>query len=263
MASAGDVMLVAGAAALGLMLGVWALSLVLRDASIVDSFWGLGFVLIAWATFLAGDGWEPRGLLVAGLVTVWGLRLSVHIGRRNLGRPEDYRYAAMRRRHGERFWLVSLGTVFVLQAAVMWVVSLPVQMAQVASQPDHLTALDVLGVAAFACGLAFEAAGDLQLERFKADPDNAGRVMDRGLWRYTRHPNYFGDALVWWGLFLITLSHTEFWWTVAGPVTMTFFLTRVSGVPLLERRMARTRPGYAEYMQRTSGFIPLPPRRSP
>jgi steroid 5-alpha reductase family enzyme len=260
MASAGDVMLLAGATALGMMIAVWILSLALSDASIVDSFWGLGFVLIAWVSYLAGDGWEPRGLLVAGLVTVWGLRLSVHIGRRNLGKPEDYRYAAMRRKHGSRFWLVSLGTVFVLQAAIMWVVSLPVQMAQVAAGPDHLTALDVLGMLAFAAGLAFEAIGDLQLERFKADEANSGKVMDRGLWRYTRHPNYFGDALVWWGLFLITLSHTEYWWTIVGPATMTFFLTRISGVPLLERRMAKTRPGYAEYMERTSGFIPLPPK---
>jgi steroid 5-alpha reductase family enzyme len=260
MASAGDVMLLAGATALGLMLGVWLLSLVLKDASIVDSFWGLGFVLIAWVSYVAGDGWRPRGLLVAALVTVWGLRLSIHIGRRNLGGPEDYRYAAMRRKHGRRFWLVSLGTVFVLQAAIMWVVSLPVQMAQVAAAPDHLTFLDVLGTLAFAAGLAFEAIGDLQLERFKAVRSNSGKVMDRGLWRYTRHPNYFGDALIWWGLFLITLSHTEYWWTVVGPVTMTFFLTRVSGVPLLERRMRRTRPGYGEYMQRTSGFIPWPPR---
>jgi steroid 5-alpha reductase family enzyme len=262
MTSAGDVMLLAGAAALGMMIVVWILSLALRDASIVDGFWGLGFVLIAWVSYVAGDGWEPRGLLVAGLVTVWGVRLSLHIGRRNLGKPEDYRYAAMRRKHGSRFWLVSLGTVFVLQAAIMWVVSLPVQMAQVAAAPDHLTALDVLGTLAFVAGLAFEAIGDLQLERFKADDSNSGKVMDRGLWRYTRHPNYFGDALVWWGLFVITLSHTEYWWTIVGPAAMTFFLTRVSGVPLLERRMAKTRPGYAQYMQRTSAFIPLPPRRT-
>jgi steroid 5-alpha reductase family enzyme len=261
MASAGGVMLAAGAVALGLMIGVWVLSLLLKDASIVDSFWGLGFVLIAWVTYAVGDGWQTRGLLVAALVTVWGLRLSVHIGRRNFGQPEDYRYAAMRRRHGERFWLVSLGTVFVLQAVIMWMVSLPVQMAQVSSQPDHVTALDVIGVLAFACGLAFEAAGDLQLERFKADPASKGQVMDRGLWRYTRHPNYFGDALVWWGLFSITLSHKQYWWTVIGPIAMTFFLTRVSGVPLLEKRMARTRPGYADYMKRTSRFLPLPPRK--
>jgi steroid 5-alpha reductase family enzyme len=262
MASTGEVMLVAGAVALGLMVTVWLLSVAMRNASIVDSFWGLGFVLIAWATFAVGDGWRPRGLLVAACVSVWGLRLSIHIGRRNLGQPEDYRYAAMRRRHGDRFWLVSLGTVFVLQAAIMWVVSLPVQLAQVPSSPDHVTVLDVLGLAVFVCGLAFEALGDLQLERFKADSANAGTVMDHGLWRYTRHPNYFGDALVWWGLFLIAASHTESWWTVIGPLTMTLFLTRISGVPLLERRMARTRPGYADYMKRTSGFIPRPPRSS-
>jgi steroid 5-alpha reductase family enzyme len=261
MASADEIVLIAGATALALMLGVWLLSLALRDASVVDVFWGIGFVLIAWVTYAAGDGWQPRGLLVAGLVTVWGLRLALHLARRNLGKPEDPRYAAMRRRHGERFWLVSLGTVFLLQGAAMWVVSLPVQMAQVADSPDHLTALDVLGMLGFACGLAFEAVGDRQLERFKADESSAGQVMDRGLWRYTRHPNYFGDALVWWGLFLIALSHTGYWWTVVGPLTMTLLLTRISGVPLLERRMARTRPGYAEYMRRTSGFIPLPPRR--
>jgi steroid 5-alpha reductase family enzyme len=259
---AGDVMLVAGAVALGLMIGVWALSLVLRDASIVDVFWGIGFVLIAWACFSAGDGWEPRRVLVASLVSVWGLRLAIHLAWRNVGKPEDFRYAAMRRRHGDRFWIVSLGSVFLMQAAAMWAVSLPVQMAQVAETPDHFTILDVLGTLVFAGGLAFEAIGDAQLERFKAEASNSGKVMDRGLWRYTRHPNYFGDALVWWGLFLVTLSNTEYWWTIAGPVGMTFFLTRVSGVPLLERRMAQTRPGYAEYMKRTSAFIPMRPKAS-
>jgi steroid 5-alpha reductase family enzyme len=164
----------------------------------------------------------------------------------------------MRARHGERFALVSLVSVFVLQGALIWIVSLPIQAA--APQGDRLGALDALGAAVWAVGLFFEAVGDLQLRRFRADPANAGRVMDRGLWRYTRHPNYFGDFLVWWGIYLIALSTVGAWWTIAGPLVMSVLLIRVSGKRLLEHHM-RDRPGYAEYVARTSGFLPRPPRK--
>jgi steroid 5-alpha reductase family enzyme len=257
-----SVLALSAAVSVALMLCVWALSLALRDASVVDSFWGPGFALIAWAAFAIADGWEPRKLLVSGLVTLWGARLAFHITRRNRGAPEDYRYAAMRRRHGRQFWLVSLGTVFGLQALLMWVVSLPVQAAQIPAQPDHAVVADLLGTIAFLAGLTFEVVGDRQLARFRADPANQGEVMGTGLWRYTRHPNYFGDALLWWGLFVIALSDPGNWWAVVSPLVMSLLLTRISGVPLLERRMARRKPAYREYMERTSAFVPLPPRRS-
>jgi steroid 5-alpha reductase family enzyme len=253
-------MAVSAAVLLALMLATWALSLALRDVSIVDVAWGLGFVAVAWIAFATGDGDSGRRALMAGLTTVWGLRLAAHIGRRKLrDRREDPRYAAMRDRHGERFWLVSLVLVFLLQGALIWAVSLPLQAAS--AQPDPLGVLDAVGVACWAVGVFFESVGDAQLARYKADPANRGQVMDRGLWRYTRHPNYFGDFMVWWGLYLIALSTGAVWWTVVSPLVMSVLLLRVSGKEHLERGMAQ-RPGYADYMRRTSGFVPLPPRGS-
>ncbi len=251
---------VATAAAVGtLMLCIWLLSIALRDASIVDIVWGLGFAMVAAVGFVVGDGSSDRRTLIAVLTIVWGVRLAVHLFLRNHGSGEDYRYRAMRRRWGPRFGLISLVTVFALQGVLMWVVSLPVQAAQVARTPDGLTVLDVIGVVLWAVGFTFEVVGDVQLQRFKADARNEGVVMDRGLWRYTRHPNYFGDATLWWGLGFIALASGA-WWSLAGPLVMTVLLLRVSGVPLLERRMARTRPAYADYTARTSAFIPLPPK---
>jgi steroid 5-alpha reductase family enzyme len=244
----------------GCMFAMWLLSLVLRDASIVDIFWGLGFVVIAGLSFWwTQDGEAPRRGLLVTLVSLWGLRLAAYLFWRNAGRGEDPRYAAMRRHWGARFWWVSLFTVFALQGVLMWLVSLPVQLGQLAPG-GALNALDALGVALFAVGLCFEAVGDWQLARFKADPAHAGQVMDRGLWRYTRHPNYFGDFCVWWGLFVIALATPYGPWTLVGPVVMSVLLMRVSGVPLLERSMHKRRPGYVEYVKRTSAFFPRPPR---
>jgi steroid 5-alpha reductase family enzyme len=252
------VMLPSAAAVLGLLLAAWVLSLALRDVSIVDVAWGLGFVAVAWVAFAVGDGCTGRRVLLAVLTTLWGLRLAGYIGRRKLRSPgEDPRYGAWRERWGDRFPLVSLFTVFGLQAVLVWVVSLPLQGA--AASGDPLGPLDWLGVAVWAVGLACEATGDAQLARFKADPANRGKIMDRGLWRYTRHPNYFGDVTVWWGIYLIALSAGA-WWTIAGPLVVTLLLTRVSGKDHLERSMSE-RPGYADYVSRTSGFVPLPPRR--
>jgi len=251
----GNALLVAGC-----MLALWLLSLALRNASIVDVFWGLGFVAIAWVTFLrTDDGDAPRRVLLTVLVSLWGLRLAAYLFWRNAGKGEDPRYAAMRRHWGPRFGWVSLFTVFALQGVLMWIVSLPVQLGQLAPG-GALSALDAAGVALFGVGLGFEAVGDWQLARFKADPANAGQVMDRGLWRYTRHPNYFGEFCVWWGLFAIALSTPYGVWTAVGPALMSLLLLRVSGVPLLERSMHKRRPGYVEYVERTSAFFPRPPR---
>jgi steroid 5-alpha reductase family enzyme len=253
-----DTILWASAAGIGaLMLATWGLSLHLSDVSIVDVAWGLGFILVAWIALAVGDGNGSRSALVAILVSLWGLRLAGYLAFRKLREPgEDFRYAGMRERAGARFPLVSLGQVFVLQGAALWVVSLPVQAS--AASEEGLGALEWLGVAVWAVGLFFEAVGDWQLARFKADPANRTRVMDRGLWRYTRHPNYFGDFGVWWGLYLIALGGGD-WWTIVSPILMSVVLLRITGKEPLERSLRRRRPGYEDYVRRTSGFFPLPP----
>jgi len=235
---------------------LWVVSVVRRDASIVDVWWGLGFVLIGGVAFQAGSG-GPRPALALGMVTVWGFRLATYLAWRNWGTGEDPRYQAMRRAWGPRFWWVSYATVFLLQGVLMWIVSLPVQRAMTSDAP--LGALDVAGLGLWVVGIGFEAVGDAQLARFKADPANAGRVMDRGLWRYTRHPNYFGDFLVWWGLWLVVARVPGGGWTIVGPIVMSVLLMRVSGVPLLERSLRKRRPGYDDYCRRTSAFFPWPP----
>ena len=242
-----------------LMALLWLLSLRLKNSSIVDIFWGSGFVVSAWAYFgLAPDGFIGRKLLICALVTVWGLRLSIHILRRNWGKPEDFRYQKWRQEAGQKWWWQSLLRVFVLQGVLMWIISAPLLAAQMSGQPASLTVVDFLGVAFWLVGFFFEAMGDAQLAQFKANPANKGKVLDLGVWRYTRHPNYFGDSAQWWGFFLVAASAGG-WWTVFSPVIMTLFLLRVSGVALLEKTL-ETRPGYKEYIERTSAFIPWFPR---
>jgi steroid 5-alpha reductase family enzyme len=248
-------------AAVSLMTAAWILSLRLRDAGVIDGFWGTGFVALTWIYGFLADGTPERQMLLALLVTVWGARLSVHIIRRNHGRPEDYRYRAMREKHGERFPVISLFTVFLLQAGLLWLLSAPLLQAQWAPAP--LGWLDLAGVVLFAVGLFFESVGDFQLSRFRADPGNRGRVLRKGLWRYTRHPNYFGDAVVWWGFFLIALATPRSAWTIFSPLLMTFFLLKVSGVVLLEKKLVQTRPEYADYIAMTSAFVPWFPRENP
>lgn len=240
---------------------VWLISVRIRNAGIVDVFWGFGFVLVALTAFTLGDGYAPRRWLVLALAALWGMRLAVHLGLRNIGKPEDFRYRHMRQRSKGNFAMESLVRVFAVQALAMWTVSLPLQFAQAAGTPERLTWLDALGAGLWVVGFAFEAIGDAQLRRFKADPSNAGTVMDRGLWRYTRHPNYFGDAVLWWGFFVIALNSPDGWWTIVSPVLMTFVLAKISGVPILEKHLIKTRPGYAEYVRRTSALFPLPPKK--
>jgi steroid 5-alpha reductase family enzyme len=240
------------------MLALWLVSLARRDASIVDIYWGAGFAVIAVTAFAVSEGGHPaRRILIVTLTCLWGLRLATYLFWRNRGAGEDPRYQAMRRYWGERFPWVSLVTVFALQGVLMWFVSLPVQVAQF-SGSNPLGILDALGVALFAIGLTFESVGDFQLARFKADPQNRGKVLDRGLWAWTRHPNYFGDSLVWWGLFTIALATPAGVYTVLSPAVMTFFLVRISGVALLERSIDKRRPDYEAYRQSVSAFIPRP-----
>jgi len=255
-----SIFLTVGGAILGLMLLLWLLSLLLKNASIVDIFWGAGFVIANWIYFaLTPEGYLPRKLLIGALVTIWGLRLSIHILRRNWGKPEDFRYQKWRSENGKRWWWWSFFQVFLLQGALMWVISLPLLAAQYRAFPDRLTVLDFLSVFVWLIGFFFEAVGDYQLAQFKAKLENKGKVMNIGVWRYTRHPNYFGDSAQWWGYYLLAASAGG-WWTIVSPVLMTLFLLRVSGVVLLEKTM-QSRPGYHEYIETTSAFIPWFPRR--
>ena len=226
--------------------------------SVVDTTWGLGFVLVASVVALVGDGVLWRRLLLLALVGVWGLRLAWHMHRRNSGKGEDPRYAEMLGRDRGNPTLVAIRKVYAVQALALWFVSLPLQVSAAAGA--GVAAVTVVGVAVWLLGVTFEAVGDAQLSAFKADPDSSGKVMDRGLWSWTRHPNYFGDASVWWGLWLVAASAWPGVLTLSSPIVMTYFLAFATGARLLERHMAQ-RPGYAAYQQRTSAFFPRPPRR--
>mgnify|MGYP001765512718 FL=1 len=252
--------LVLAAVIFGLMILLWLLSLALKNSSIVDIFWGSGFVIFAWvAFFLTPEGYLPRKLLLTILVTIWGLRLSIYILIRNWGKPEDFRYQAWRKQHRANWWWYSLLQVFLLQGLLLLNIAAPLLAAQYSATPARLGVLDYLAIPLWIIGFIFESVGDLQLKRFKANPANKGKVMDRGLWRYTRHPNYFGDATQWWAYYLIAASAGG-WWTIFSPLLMTMLLLRVSGVKLLEKTLD-TRPGYKEYSERTSEFIPWFPKK--
>ena len=247
---------------LALMTTIWLASVRLRNASIVDIFWGFGFVVAGWVYLAVAQTATVRGWLIVALVTLWGLRLSIHLFRRNAGKGEDYRYREMRERRGPGFWWYSYFSVYLLQGVILWIVAHPLWVATRSATPASLTWLDWLGAIVFLAGLLFEAVGDWQLARFKSDPANRGKLLTEGLWRYTRHPNYFGDAVVWWGLSLIALATPGSTWVLISPVLMTFLLVRVSGVSLLEQRLRETKPGFADYVDRTSSFVPWIPRRS-
>jgi steroid 5-alpha reductase family enzyme len=250
------------ATVLGLMTLLWLVSLVLRNSSIVDPFWGTGFVIANWVYFaLTPDGFAGRKWLVSILVTVWGLRLSLYLLWRNWGKGEDFRYRKWREEAGKKWWWQSYIRVFLLQGILLWIISAPLLGAQYAATPARLTVLDLIAIPVWAVGFFFEATGDIQLARFKANPANKGRVLDRGVWRYTRHPNYFGDATQWWAYYLIAASAAGGFWTVFSPIIMTLLLLRVSGVTLLEKTLTTTKPGYKEYVESTSAFVPWFPRK--
>jgi len=246
---------------LGYMAVIWLVSLFLKNSSIVDIFWGAGFVLSNWVYFaLTPDGFSTRKWLISLIVTVWGLRLSLYILWRNWGKAEDFRYRKWREDAGLKWWWLSFFKVFLLQGVLMWVISAPLLAAQISPTPSYLSVLDYLAAAVWAIGFFFEAVGDWQLARFKANPVNKGKVMSRGVWRYTRHPNYFGDSAQWWGYYLIAAAAGGFW-TIWGPIIMTILLLRVSGASLLERTLKEARPGYKEYIETTNEFIPWFPKK--
>src|SRR5579875_2687795 len=228
--------------------------------NVVDVAWGIGFIAVAAVAAVVGGGDVIRRWLLLALVAIWGLRLSWHMYRKSAGKGEDPRYADLL--GAEPSVGRVLRKVFLLQGFATWFVSLPLQASAVAGPTSRrLLVVTVVGVLLWAVGLVVEAVGDRQLRVFKADPAHRGMVMDRGLWAWTRHPNYFGDACVWWGLWLVALMAGGTWWTAVAPLTMTILLVRVSGKALLERDIESRRPGYAEYVRSTSSFWPRPPRR--
>lgn len=252
-----DVYLVALAAILAVSTAAWAVSVAIRNVAFVDSLWSL-FFLIAAVIFAVHAGLpSARSMLVTVLVAVWALRLSVHITIRNWGKPEDYRYQAIRARNEPGFAFKSLYIVFGLQGVLAWFIALPLLPAIMVS--GGIGVLEIVALGIWIIGFAFESVGDLQLARFKREASNQGKVLDSGLWRYTRHPNYFGDFCVWWAFYLFAVAAGG-WWTILSPLLMSYLLLKVSGVAMLERTIVERRPEYAAYIERTNAFFPGLPR---
>ncbi|QIK68470.1 DUF1295 domain-containing protein [Nocardioides sp. HDW12B] len=228
--------------------------------AVIDVTWGLGFAVVAATAYVLHTGDGTRAAVALGIVALWGLRLAAHIANRSRGHGEDPRYEALLARAPGNPQVYAVQRVYVPQAVIMWFVSLPVQLAMFSgSGPGPLL---WLGVAVWAVGITFETVGDWQLHRFRSDPASRGQVLDTGLWRYTRHPNYFGDATAWWGIFLVAAdTGLPGWLTILSPLLMTWFLAKGTGKPLLEKDMAERRPGYVDYVRRTSGFVPWPPKK--
>jgi steroid 5-alpha reductase family enzyme len=256
-----EIYLVAGLSILAFNTVLWFVSLRVKNSSIIDPFWGILFLVAAIVYFvLAEDGSQDRKVLLLALVVIWSLRLSVYLAWRNWGKGEDFRYRKWREQHGYRWWWRSFFQVFVLQGVLAWIISIPLLAAMAGESPARLTVLDGLAVVVWLVGFFFEAVGDFQLARFRADPANKGRVLNMGVWRYTRHPNYFGDAAQWWGFYLVALVAGGFW-TIYAPIIMTGLLLKVSGVALLEKTLTETKPQYQEYIATTPAFFPWLPQK--
>ena len=240
---------------------LWIISVILKNVSIVDLFWGAGFVLAAGFYFLKADGYDLRKTMLLFLVSIWGLRLSFYLIWRNHGKGEDFRYREFRKKYGEnRYWWISFFQTFLLQGLLMWLISAPLLGAQYEGADRNLGILDYAGVILWTIGFVFEAGGDYQLAVFKANPANKGKVLDTGFWKYTRHPNYFGDTAVWWGYGLICLSAGGYL-PLLGSLLMTALIIKVSGVALLEKSLKEQKPQYKEYIEKTSAFIPWFPKK--
>ena len=242
------------------MTAVFFVALIKKDNSVVDIAWGPGFVIVALLSFLGSPGIEARHILITVLVIVWAARLALHIYLRNKGMGEDFRYAEWRRSWGRWFVLRSFFQVFMLQGVFLLVISYPIVLVN-CSAGRSLGALDIAGTLVWLCGFSFEAVGDYQLKTFKQKPENRGRIMTMGLWKYTRHPNYFGEATQWWGIFLSALSVPAGWTAIISPLAITFLLVRVSGIPMLERKYAGHEE-FAEYARRTNAFFPWFPKKA-
>lgn len=239
---------------------IFVIGQVIKDNSIVDIGWGLGFVIVAIYTFFWSSQFQARQIIVTLLVAFWGLRLAYHVGRRNIGKPEDFRYVNMRKAWGNRLvWLKAFFQVYFLQFTLMFIISTTITKINT-SVNGQLIILDYIGVGIWVIGYIFEVVGDAQLKHFIKKPENKGKIIESGLWKYTRHPNYFGEATMWWGIFILALGVKQSFWTIISPITITFFLLFVSGVPMLEKKY-KDRPDFIEYKKRTSMFIPWFPKK--
>ncbi len=243
------------------MIVLWIVSVIIKNVSIVDIFWGAGFVIACGFYFISSHGNESRKLIVMSLAAIWGLRLSAYLAWRNLGKGEDFRYREFRRKYGlHRYWWISFFQTFLLQGVLMWLISAPLLGAQYFGKDNPAGVLDYAGIAIWITGFIFETGGDLQLAHFRTNPLNRGKVLDSGFWRYTRHPNYFGDSAVWWGFGLICLASGSYL-PALGSLLMTALIIKVSGVALLEKTLKQEKPQYREYIEKTSSFFPWFPKK--
>jgi len=235
---------------------IWMLSVYLKNASIVDIFWGLSFVIVSAFYFMVSPDISARKIITMILVVIWGLRLSIYIFWRNIGKPEDYRYQAFRKKYGEkRYWWFSYFQVFLLQGFLVWLISAPLLAINYFAEENPFGVFDVLGILVWLIGFTFEAGGDWQLARFKKNPENKGKLLTNGFWKYTRHPNYFGDAAVWWGFAILSVA-SGCYLPVLSALLMTWLIVKVSGVSMLEGTLKNTKPGFEDYINKTSAFIP-------
>ena len=245
---------------LSLMIILWLISVVIKNVSIVDVFWGLGFVIINFYYFLATENIYLRKFILLFLVTLWGLRLTIYLAWRNIGKGEDFRYKEFRKKYGpERYWWFSFFQVFLLQGSLIMIVSLPLLGTNFETTNNSLNVLDYFALMIWLIGFIFETGGDYQLSKFKKDPNNRGKLLKTGFWKYTRHPNYFGDSAVWWSYAIFSIAAGSYW-TFIGAIIMTALIIKVSGVALLEKSLKNKNPDYLEYIEKTSPFLPRSPK---
>ena len=250
------------AVAMGAVLFLWLISIPIRDVSIIDMFFAVILMAIGLVSFLLGDGAPARKMLVMALLGIWGVRITVHLIRRNWGHGEDPRYTKLRSwvKDDRSFYWLSLRKVFLLQGVVLWVTSIPLQVSMVYAEPASLGFAAMAGTVVWTLGFLFETIADVQLTRFRADKANKGTVLRTGLWKYSRHPNYFGELCVWWGLFLVACDRPIGLLTIIGPIMYSYLVVNVTGQRTLDKKLAKEKPGYQEYMETTSGLIPMWPR---
>lgn len=240
---------------------LWIWSIIIKNVSIVDIFWGFGFVVVnTFYVFMSGE-LNTRKILILTLVGIWGLRLAIYLAWRNIGKGEDFRYKEFRRNYGpKRYWWFSFFQAFLLQGVLIMIVSLPLLGINSSSSSGDLNLLDYFGIVVWLIGFTFEAGGDFQLARFKRNFANKGKVLNTGFWKYTRHPNYFGDSAVWWAYAIFSIAAGSYW-QIIGAVVMTLLIIKISGVALLEKTLNNTKPEYREYIRKTSSFFPWFPKK--
>jgi steroid 5-alpha reductase family enzyme len=246
---------------LALVTLLWIWSVFIKNVSIVDIYWGFGFVVVnAFYAFMSGE-LNARKILMLTLVGIWGLRLSIYLAYRNIGKGEDFRYQEFRRNYGpKRYWWFSYFQTFLLQGTLIMIVSLPLLGINSSTSTGTLNVLDYIGVLVWLIGFTFEAGGDFQLARFKSNDKNKGNVLNTGFWKYTRHPNYFGDSAVWWAYAIFSIAAGSYW-QIIGSIIMTLLIIKISGVSLLEKTLKKTKPQYSDYIQKTNSFFPWLPKK--